>query len=493
MLTSQAASNPQFYGTGSISIPVVDDVTSLVRQRAEEHARILASIDLRERVRKGLSDRLSPERSGINVAALEGGKTETRHRVEQIAHEIVAELQRQGWAGRGPIIPDELVAELVRYAMDWQFGAGPLEPLFRENDVEDIVINTHADSEGVPGVQVWTYRQSGKRREQIAISVDEVREIINRNAGYQGRALNPTTPILNAQMRNGARMNAVIDPVCDPGLSATIRIHRLVARSFDDLVRLGTLSQAAAAWLWLCVQGGLATVVAGGTSSGKTNFLNAVARVMPEHLRVVVIEDTRELDLNVSDKVYLVTVQHPDASRLVSQRQLVANALRMRPDRIVLGEVRDGAAWDAVKACNTGHDGTLLSLHAEDAEGVLVRLAQLCNEAPETSNLSERTLREIIASAFQCVVFLERRRQLDGSYRRFVTQINEVNGFVSDGITNQKPLFKQASTNGELIWTGQWPHERIKKRLAYAGFSEQDLSDALQGRSRPWVLPQVQS
>jgi pilus assembly protein CpaF len=296
-------------------------------------------------------------------------------------------------------------------------------------------------------------------------------------------------------MRNGARINAVLNPVCDPHISATIRIHRLVARTFDDLVRLGTLSQAAASWLWLAVHSGLSIVVGGGTSSGKTNLLNALVGVMPNALRCVVIEDTRELELTVPDKVYLVTVQNADGTRAVTQRQLVANALRMRPDRLILGEVRDAAAWDAVKACNTGHEGTLLSIHADDAHGVLVRLSQLCGEAPETSNISEKMLREVIASAFQCVVFLERRRQPDGSFRRFVTQITEVNGFVTDNTTVQKPLFRfegsdpSTSFGAGLLWTQQWPHERIKRRIHDAGFSEDDIEAALTGRVRLWEMP----
>ena len=344
-----------------------------------------------------------------------------------------------------------------------------------------------------PALDVWTYRQSGKRREAIDLTLDDLREILNRNAGAQGHALNPTAPILNAQMRTGAgrgaRVNAVLSPVCDPGISVTIRIHRLVARRFDDLVRLGTLSPAAASWLWLAVRSGLSMVVGGATSSGKTNLLNALAGVMPAGLRCVVIEDTRELELPVPDKVYLVTVTTQGAdgvgnARTIGQRQLVANALRMRPDRIVIGEVRDGGAWDAVKACNTGHEGTLLSVHAEDASGLLVRLAQLCSEAPETANLPDKVLREIIASAFQCVVFAERRRQPDGSFRRYVAQITEVSGVVSDGVTAQKPLFR--FEDGELRWTKQWPHERIRRRIHEAGFSDRDIEAALTGGTRLW-------
>lgn len=469
------------------TIQVIDDASSLVQARADAHEQWLASANLKREARQRLSDRLKPELSGILAHELEEGKPHTRQKVEHLAQTVLAAMQQRGLAGHGPVLPDADAASLLQYMLDWQFGVGPLQPLFREADVEDIVINSvlrPAAAAQAIGLEVWTYRQSGKRREAIELTADELRDLINREAAPQGRALNPTTPILNVQMRSGARLNAVLDPVCAPYISATIRIHRLVARSFNDLIQHGTLTVSAASWLWLCVQSGLATVVAGGTSSGKTNFLNALARVMPEHLRVVVIEDTRELDLAVSDKVYLTTVQHPDPARQVNQRDLVRNALRMRPDRIVLGEVRDGAVWDAVKACNTGHEGTLLTLHAEDAESVSLRLAQLCSEAPETRNLSEKTLREIIASAFQCVVMLERRRNPDGSYQRLVTQINEVNGFISDGMAQQKPLFRLV--DGQLKWTRQWPHDRLKRRILDAGFSEKDIQDALEGRTRLW-------
>jgi Flp pilus assembly CpaF family ATPase len=457
--------------------PLVVDVNA-------QHRRALASIDTRREARRLLRERLKPEQSGISLHELDEGAPATREKVERMAMDVVSAMQQLGREAKARFIPDDVASDIVKYLLDWQFGVGPLQPLFEAPDVEDIVANTLRDAQGKLQVEVFTYRQSGKRREAIEITSEELLDLVNRNAASQGRMLTPTTPILSARMRNGARLSAALDPICDPFLSVTIRIHRLVARSFDDLVARGTLTVAAASWLWLCVRSGLAIVVGGGTSSGKTNFLNAIARVMDGDLRVVVIEDTRELDLLVPDHVYLTTFEVPDGSRAVSQRHLVAASLRMRPDRLVMGEVRDGAAWDAVKATNTGHEGTLLTIHAEDVDGVLTRLAQLCSEAPETFNLPERTLRQLIASAFQVAVFLERRRQPDGSFRRFVTAINEHNGLVTEGNIQRQPMF--AMQNGVLIWTKLWPHERIKRRMADASFNDSDIESALTGRVRLW-------
>jgi pilus assembly protein CpaF len=452
----------------------------LVTALNTRHRQTLDSVDLKREARRLLRERLRPESSGLTLDALDRASDETRARVEAIARSVVHDMQFRGTQAAAVFIPPEIADAIVAYLLAWQFGTGPLQPLFDAQDVEDIVLNTRRDSSGDLIADVFTYRQSGKRREDIDITPDEILDLVNRNAASQARALNASAPILNAQMRNGARLNAVLNPICDPSLAVTIRIHRLIARTFDDLVALGTLTQAAADWLWLCVRSGLAVVVGGGTSSGKTNFLNAVTHVLDSDLRVVAIEDTRELDLAVSDCVYLTTAASPDGTRRYDQRRLVANALRMRPDRIVLGEVRDAAAWDAVKATNTGHEGTLLTVHAEDAESVPLRLAQLCSEAPETSNVPERTLRQMIASSFQVVVFLERRRMSNGAFQRQVTAIHELNGLIGDGAIHRTAIFEQR--DGALVWTGNWPHGRIRRRISESGFAQRDVEAALNGK-----------
>ena len=461
------------------TIRVVDTNTSL-RQALEDRARAeVAGIDIRARARERYAQRIAPERSGISLSELNEGGPAVRERAEQIAREVVRELQDEGLSGRGPVIEDDQAAAIVKYLIDYQFGMGPLEDLFGENDVEDIIVNTHPGPDGKPRCEVWTYRQSGKRKEEVAVDPDELLAIINRHASAQGRALNPSSPILNARLKNGARINAILDPVCDPMLAVTIRRHRLVARSFADLVRMGSLSEAAADFLWLATRARLAMIVAGGTGSGKTSTLNAIARTADPDERVVVIEDTRELHLAVKDAVYMVTVQGQ-----VTQRHLVANALRMRPDRIVLGEVRGGEAWDAVKAANTGHDGTLVTVHAEDAEGAVMRFLQLCREAEETAQMPERTILEFVAAAFQVVVFLARRRQPDGSFRRGVVEIVESPGHVREGRPVLNPIF--TLRDGTLTWTNYRLHDAVRQKIINAGFGERDIEAALAGKLGKW-------
>ncbi len=295
---------------------LIDDATSLVAARSaqlQQHA--LASHDLEREVRQMLADRLKPEVSGIRDRGT--WKLARRTSASEVETEARAVVDADAAARRGRARASHFdrPGDCARAdVLDWQFGAGRLKPLFREPDVEDIVINIRPRRRA-GGVDL---PPSGKRREDIEITVEMLREIINRNAGMQGRALNPLTPILNATMRKGAgagaRINAVLDPVCDPHLGVTIRVHRLVARTFDDLVRLAHSAAPAAAWLWLCVQSGLSTVVGGGTSSGKTNLLNAIASVMPGSSALRRDRGhARARTQLCADKVYLLTVQLPMA------------------------------------------------------------------------------------------------------------------------------------------------------------------------------------
>ncbi len=471
--------------TMPVTVGAVDNHISAVTQATlTERARDWSKTTLKREARQLLSDRLKTDRSGISLRELDDASDDTRSKALKIAQGVVKDLVARGHTSPARLISDDEARQLLNYLMATQFGAGELEPLFHDPDVEDILINSIPVGRRSTQIEVLTYRQSGKRKEKIEIGESEVIELVNRAARWQGRQLTPVTPILNAQMPNSARINASMEPACHRGVSVTIRIHRLIARTFDDLIRLGTLTEPAAAFLTLCAQAKLAVCVAGGTSTGKTNFLNAFSGLIHPRERIVCIEDTHELDIAVPDKVYLVTVDSQDGSRVITPRQLVANALRMRPDRIILGEARGGEAYDAIKATNTGHDGSLLTVHAEDAESVAKRLTQLCREAPETHGIPDDSLREQIARAFQIVVFIERHYLPDGSSKRIVTQINELSGLVQNELISQTRLF-QLNERG-LEWTRAHPHDRIKKRFHEAGISDKDVMDALAGRSKPW-------
>jgi pilus assembly protein CpaF len=470
--------------TSVAPIGVLDDTLSpITEHELAERQREAGKRSIKSEARMLMAAQL--KRSGIGLRELDDASDDVRAQVRDMAAEVVAGLVQRGHAARGRVISETEAALLNTYLLACLFGAGELEPLFMATDVEDIIINTRRAGRRTVETEVWTFRQSGKRRESIEISADEVLELVNRSAARQGRQLSPVTPILNARMINGARINAVLDPVCDPALSVTIRVHRLIARDMDRLIALGTLTQAAAAWLTLCVRSKVSICIGGGTSSGKTNLLNALTRLIAPDERVVTIEDTRELDLAVADKVHLTTlINTDDPSRSVTQRHLVANALRMRPDRIILGEVRDGAAFDAIKACNTGHDGSLLTVHAEDAESIGKRLLQLCREAPETASMNDKVLNEQISVAFQGMVHVERRRQRDGSFKRMISQINESSGHVQHERITQQRMFELRDSG--LEWTRALPCERVLHRMLDAGYSQRDIEDALSGRSTPW-------
>jgi pilus assembly protein CpaF len=470
-------------------IGTIDNTISLVMQSIlDERRDELAKRPIKQQARLLLSERLAPSRTKVTLRDLDDAADDTLTQVKAYCEEVVQSLVQRGHNGRGRLIGEEEAAYLVKYLMATQFGAGEFEPLFHETDVEDIVISTVSTGRRSTKVVVSTYRQSGRREEKIDVEPADVIEMVNRFARRQGRQLSPVTPILNAQMPNGARINAVLNPVCDPYLRVTIRVHRLIARTFEDLVKLGTLTVPAAAWLYLCIRAKLSMCVAGGTSSGKTNLLNALSTVINPEENLVCIEDTRELKLSTSHPAYLVAVTSQDGSRTVTQRQLVANALRMRPDRLILGEVRDDAAFDALKACNTGHDGTLLTVHADDADAAPARLIELAYEAPEAATLPERTLKNMVARAFQFVVFIERRTLPDGSNKRLITQINELTGHVQNDVVSQQRLFEYSPAQG-LSWTKAMPHERTKRKLADAGVTEKVMLDALNGRMQPWLNP----
>jgi pilus assembly protein CpaF len=367
----------------------------------------------------------------------------TRQKVETLTCQIIADYRLAQPVQGLPVLdlPDD---EIVRRIVSDVLGFGPLDPLLRDERIEEIIVN---------GTDIWVIDETGKHRTQTnAGDADSLIELINRLVAPTGRQVNLANPILDAQLPDGSRLNATIAPVATPSPSMTIRRHRLVARQMQDLVQLESLTEAAAQFLKAAIQARLGILVAGGTSSGKTNFLNVLAGLFPDGERVIVIEDTRELQLPIQDVVYQ-TVRYANAEGTgeITQRRLVQNALRMRPDRIVVGEVRGAETLDMLLAANTGHEGFLSTVHANSAGQALTRLVQLTKLASEGSLIDDKTVAEWITEAFHIVAFL-RRDPFSG--KRRVEEIIELSGSVEQGnrILNQ-PIFTRDTERGDLIRT----------------------------------------
>ena len=366
----------------------------------------------------------------------------THQRVETLTRQLVAEYRLAQPVQGLPCL--ELADEdVVHRVQSDVLGFGPLDALLHDETIEEIIVN---------GTDIWVIDETGKHRVQTTLGsesdAENLVELINRLVAATGRQVNLANPILDAQLPDGSRLNATIAPVATPSPSMTIRRHRLVARGMRDLIELDSLTEPAAAFLAAAINARLGILVAGGTSSGKTNFLNVLAGQFPQNERVVVIEDTRELQLPLVDVIYQsVRYANAEGTGEITQRRLVQNALRMRPDRIVVGEVRGAETLDMLLAANTGHEGFLSTVHANSAGQALTRLIQLTKLAPEGSPIDDQTVAEWITEAFHLVVFL-RRDPFSG--KRRVEEIIELTGSVEQGnrILNQPVFTRDSGTQG---------------------------------------------
>lgn|GEM_PF-1663805 len=367
---------------------------------------------------------------------------ETRAKLEKIANQVIQDYRLNQPIQGLPFLELSDNDVLARLTSDI-LGYGALDAFLRDEKIEEIIVN---------GADIRIVDERGKQRAPTNVPVDPegLVELINRLVAPTGRQVNIANPILDAQLPDGSRLNATIAPIASPSPALTIRRHRVVARRVEDLIRLDSLTEPSARFLAAAIQARLGILIAGGTGTGKTNFLNVLGGLLPADERIIVIEDTRELQLPIADVVYQ-TVRYANAEGTgeIPQRRLVQNSLRMRPDRIIIGEVRGAEALDMLLAANTGHEGFLASVHASSATQALTRLSQLTQLSPEGSQIAEKTIAEWIADAFHLVVFLKRDIATN---KRFVEEIIELTGSVEQGarILNQ-PIFKRA--NGALIRT----------------------------------------
>jgi pilus assembly protein CpaF len=369
----------------------------------------------------------------------------------------------QIYSRTGLQLTDEVREKLFKEVLDELSGYGPIQPLLDDPEVTEVMVNGPRN--------IYVERRGKVTKTEISFENNEhVMRIIERIVTPLGRRIDVDHPTVDARLPDGSRVNAVIPPVAIDGPSITIRKFSRERLTVSQLVANGSLTDSMAEFLRACVSARLNILISGGTGSGKTTLLNVLSGFIPEDERIVTIEDSAELQLQQDHVVRLETKSpNADGSGGVTIRDLVRNSLRMRPERIVVGEVRGGEALDMLQAMNTGHDGSLTTLHANAPRDAISRLETMSLMAG--IELPIRVIREQMASAVDLIVQQSRLR--DGS--RKVTQITEVAGMEGDTIV-LTDIFKFEQTGssmeekilGELKPTGIRP--LFSPRLEAAGF-----------------------
>ncbi len=317
---------------------------------------------------------------------------------------------------------------MVRELMDEIYGFGPLQGLMNDPEVSDILVNG-ADA-------VFVERNGLLERTTVRFADDEhLLQFIQRLVGHAGRRIDEVSPMVDAKLPDGSRLHAVIPPLALRGPTLSIRRFRTKMLLFEDMVRMNTLAPEMADFLIACVKSRLNLLLSGGTGAGKTTMLNNLSRFIPTSERVVTIEETAELQLQQPDVVGLETrAANVEGKGQVTLRDLLRNSLRMRPDRIIVGEARGGEVLDMLQAMNTGHDGSMSTVHANDTRDALSRLELMI--ALSGAELPTRVARQYIASAIQISVHIARL----SSGERKVTRISELVG-VTDGEFDLQDVF----------------------------------------------------
>ncbi|WP_141013837.1 CpaF family protein [Nocardioides sambongensis] len=341
-------------------------------------------------------------------------------------------------------------------------GFGPIDPMLRDPEISEVMVNAY-DS-------IWLERRGRLVKADVHFTDEaHLRRTIDKIVSRIGRRVDESSPMVDARLPDGSRVNAVIPPLAIDGSALTIRKFAADALTIEDLINLGSLTTATADFLAACVRGRLNIVVSGGTGAGKTTTLNAVSSFIPTDERIVTIEDAAELQLAQDHVVRLESrPSNIEGRGEVSIRDLVRNSLRMRPDRIVIGEVRDASALDMLQAMNTGHDGSICTLHSNGPRDTLSRLETMVLMAG--MDLPIKAVREQISAAVDLIVHQNRFK--DGSRR--ITHITEVERMEGDVITLQDIFVFDGSAGydengralGRLRPTGLRP--KFLEKLSYA-------------------------
>lgn len=359
--------------------------------------------------------------------------------------------------------PEDLKKDIFRQVLNDLLGYGPIQPLLDDPDVSEIMVNGPK--------KVFVEKKGQLTKTEVTFDDDDhVIRIIDRIILPLGRRVDFDSPTVDARLPDGSRVNAVVRPVAIDGPSITIRKFRKDKLKVEDLIEFGSITKQMADFLEACVKARFNIVISGGTGSGKTTLLNVVSGFIPERERIVTIEDAAELQLQQDHVMRMETKPaNTDGMHAVTIRDLVKNSLRMRPDRIVVGEVRGGEALDMLQAMNTGHDGSLTTVHANSPRDAISRLETLVLMAG--MDLPLKVVRTQISSAIDLIV--QQTRLKDG--KRKVTAITEVAGMEGDVVVLtdifkfvQSSVTPDGEVIGELRPTGIRPN--FTPRLEAAGF-----------------------
>jgi pilus assembly protein CpaF len=368
--------------------------------------------EIKARVHTSLLQTLGPTLYDANM-----DESELEHRVRQTLQTVIEDEQAPLTGAERTRIAQEVADEIL--------GHGPLESLLRDSEVSEIMVNGY-DS---------VFVERAGRLHPVPVSfLDEphLRRTIDKIVAKVGRRVDESSPMVDARLLDGSRVNAVVPPIALDGASLTIRKFSTDPYSADDLISFGTFTRPVAELISGCVRGRLNILISGGTGSGKTTSLNVLSSFIPGDERIVTIEDAAELQLHQEHVIRMeARPKNIEGRGEISVRDLVRNSLRMRPDRIIVGEVRDGAALDMLQAMNTGHDGSITTLHANTPRDALSRLETMVLMAG--MDLPQRAIREQAASAIDLII--QQSRLKDGTRR--ITHITEVCGMEGDIITLQ--------------------------------------------------------
>lgn len=402
--------------------------------------------EIRKQVQRRLLSELSPVVDTDDVASV-------RRALEQIFVEICSEQRVPLSRTERERLFEQIVADVLGY--------GPIQPFLDDETVTEILVNG--------AEQIFVERNGILEETDVQFRDDgEVMHVIDRIVAPLGRRVDESSPMVDARLPNGSRVNVIIPPLAIDGPSISIRKFARTVYSAQDLIRLGTLTQEVSDFLEACVEARLNIVISGGTSTGKTTLLNVLSNYLPNRDRIVTIEDSAELHLNKKHVVRLeARPPNIEGQGQVTIRQLVINALRMRPDRIVVGEVRGGEALDMLQAMNTGHDGSLTTAHSNTPRDTLHRIETMVLMAG--MDLPLQAIREQISSAFDLIVHLN--RLADGS--RKVVKISEVQGMEGQVIVMQD-LFEYVQTgirDGKVhgYFTASGVRPKFMKKIETAG------------------------